>query len=114
MPAHPRRPHPQSQVKERPIAFNDNGEVILPDTAAILDPIVVVVRDRPEIGEIQITGYAEAYERDPRALAVARGEAVRRYLIKRGIPARQLRLTGGDGDTGQSRRRVDVGIAVGR
>jgi outer membrane protein OmpA-like peptidoglycan-associated protein len=84
---------PQSQIKEGPIAFDDNSAVIRPSTAAILDSIAVFVRDRPYFSHrIMLKGHAATHERHPRALADARGAAVRRYLVKHGVPSRAILL----------------------
>jgi len=41
---------------------------------------------------VEIAGHAAAYEKRPPALAAARAEAVRRYLLDRGVPAKKIRV----------------------
>ncbi len=122
----PRPPRPQSQIKEGPIAFDENSAAIRGETAAILDSIAVFIRDRPgAVHQVALEGHAEAYERDAPALAVARAQAVRRYLVKRGVPAGLVQppsrannplrsLIGGDDNDGRSRRRVDLTLRIAR
>ena len=117
---------PQSQIKGGPLAFDENSARIRPSTAAILDSIVLFVHDRPDSTErFILQGHAERRERHPRALANARGEAVRRYLVKHGVPRRAILLSlhpenpvhpylGDEPDGASDRRRVDFQIWAAR
>lgn len=68
-----------------------------------------------------LEGHAEAYERNPRALAAARAAAVRRYLIEHGVPGRGIQpashpdspihqMLGDELDGAPDKRRVDIHV----
>jgi outer membrane protein OmpA-like peptidoglycan-associated protein len=112
----PRRVEPP----KGPILFDEGSARIKPDAASILDSIAAFVKDHPETGAITIAGHAAPYEDRPLALAVARAEAVRRYLAKRGVPAQQLVIapwgagppTCDQGESSCEYRRVDVLVPI--
>jgi outer membrane protein OmpA-like peptidoglycan-associated protein len=115
----------ESRITGALILFDDNSAAIRPSTAATLDSIVAYLHDRPE-GKTEITleGHAEAHERHPPALAAARAAAVRRYLVKHGVPSRAIKpashprnpirfVEGDELDSPPDRRRVDLHVRGG-
>ncbi len=115
----PRTPLPTAD----PILLFDEGSAkIRPDAAATLDAYAAFINDRARaVMDVTIAGHAAAYEKHPPALAAARAEAVRRYLVRRGVRAGLIRVTPfGTGtlpcdqpDSGCDPRRVDFQISIG-
>jgi len=118
----PPRP-PLPQIKQGPIAFDEGSAVVRGDSAAILDSMVAYIKVAPGFQGVIVAGHAAAYERRPAELAGARVEAVRRYLVKRGVPPPRIRAEpfgaksicdrGAYGESAATTRRVDVCISIG-
>ena len=115
-------PIPQTRLPADPILFDEGSATIRPDTAATLDGYAAFINDRARaVMDVTIAGHAATYEKRPPALAAARAEAVRRYLVKRGVRAGLIRVTPfGAGtspcdqpDSGCNPRRVDFQIGIG-
>jgi OOP family OmpA-OmpF porin len=112
---------PETRFPSGLILFDDSSAKIRSDAAAALDAILAFVNDHHAFRGITIAGHAAAYENRPPALAAARAEAVRRYLVERGVPARMIRITPFGAETSPCERsdgrcdsrRVDVGIGIG-
>jgi hypothetical protein len=114
----------ESRLTKALLLFDEGSAAIRPSTAAVLDTIVAYLQDdlqnRPERKTaITLRGHAEAYERHPTALAAARAAAVKRYLVKHGIPRRAFKpprheskpprdMWGNDPDAEPNWRRVDL------
>jgi len=81
-----------AKVPPGPIAFDESSARIRPDAAAALDAIVAYMNEARGVMGVEIAGHAAAYEKRPPALAAARAEAVRRYLLDRGVPAKKIRV----------------------
>jgi OOP family OmpA-OmpF porin len=72
--------------------FFETGSVTLPERSRVLDRAAQVLLEHPELLLVTIEGHTDsvggpAYNQ---ALSRARAEAVRRYLIERGVPAHRL------------------------
>lgn len=77
------------------ITFETGSARILPESAAVLDGAITMLRDNPD-ARIEIGGHTDDVG-DPAAnlrLSAQRAEAVRRYLVSHGIPARRLTTRG--------------------
>jgi outer membrane protein OmpA-like peptidoglycan-associated protein len=116
------RPIPHTQLPADPILFGESSAKIRPDTAVTLDAYAAFINDGARaVTEVTIAGHAATYEKRPPALAAARAEAVRRYLVRRGVRAKLIRVTPfGAGtlpcdqpDSGCDPRRVDFQIGIG-
>lgn len=83
------------EVSER-IFFEVDSDIIKSDSHSLLDEVAMVLTDHPEIKLLEIQGHTDDQGPDAynKALSQKRAEAVRRYLIDQGIPARRLRATG--------------------
>ena len=123
-------PPPEKQVKIRDnrieigekIQFAYDKAEVLPVSFALLDELAKVIQENPHVQKISIEGHAsdEGDENYNLSLSKARAEAVRAYLVTKGIAADRLSSTGyGESkplvanDTGQNReknRRVEFNI----
>jgi OOP family OmpA-OmpF porin len=123
-------PPPQKQVKIRDnrieigekIQFAYDKAEVLPVSFALLDELAKVIQENPHVQKISIEGHASAEGEDQHNLALsqARAEAVRAYLVIKGVAAERLSSAGhGEGkplatnDTEEGReknRRVEFHI----
>jgi outer membrane protein OmpA-like peptidoglycan-associated protein len=113
----PRAPLPE--IKPGPIAFDEGSAIVRGESAAILDSMAAFIKVVPGFLGVTVAGHAAAYER--RDLAAARVAAVRRYLVKRGVPPQSIRPTPvgvpaicDPGTRSPTDRRADVCIDIGR
>jgi OOP family OmpA-OmpF porin len=84
------------QARLRGLGFDSNGSVLQDEDAVILDLVADVIRDRCAGRTLVIEGHTDVWG-DPeynRRLSERRAEAVKDYLVERGIPAEQLRVEG--------------------
>jgi len=123
-------PPPKKEVKIRDnridigekIQFAYNKAEVLSESFAILDELAKVIQENPHVQKVSIEGHAsdEGEEQHNLLLSKARAEAVRAYLIAKGVSAERLSSTGfGEGkplvanDTPEGReknRRVEFHI----
>ena len=123
-------PAPEKQVKIRDnridigekIQFAYDKAEVLAASFAILDELAKVIQENPHVQKVSIEGHAsdEGEEQHNLLLSKARAEAVRAYLITKGVSAERLASTGfGEGkpiaanDTPEGReknRRVEFHI----
>jgi outer membrane protein OmpA-like peptidoglycan-associated protein len=87
--------HGKLEVKEK-ILFGVGGSKIDRRSYKLLDQIAKRIIGSPAIGQIRIEGHTDATgsARANQRLSQARAEAVRRYLIGKGVPARRLQAVG--------------------
>jgi outer membrane protein OmpA-like peptidoglycan-associated protein len=77
------------------IRFDASSDVILPDGKAVLDQIVRILAAAPAVA-VDITGHTD-FEGDPNFnlnLSKRRAEAVKLYLVSKGIKAERLEAEG--------------------
>jgi MYXO-CTERM domain-containing protein len=79
-----------------PVLFAHNGDVILPQSRAVLDAAIAILKNHTELSRLRIEGHTDdrgkpAYNLD---LSKRRGKAVRFYLVKHGIAAARLESQG--------------------
>jgi outer membrane protein OmpA-like peptidoglycan-associated protein len=69
---------------------------ILPASFALLDELAKVIQENPHVQKISIEGHAsdEGDDQYNLSLSKARAEAVRVYLVKKGVSAERLSSTG--------------------
>lgn len=113
-------PAPKKEVKIRDnrieigekIQFAYDKAEILSESFAILDELAKVIQENPHVQEISIEGHAsdEGEEQHNLLLSKARAEAVRAYLINKGVAAERLSATG----FGESRPLVSNDSPEGR
>jgi OOP family OmpA-OmpF porin len=78
------------------LGFDQNDSVLGGDDAVILDLVAEVIREQCAGKTLVIEGHTDVWG-DPeynRDLSKRRAEAVKDYLVQRGIPAEQLRVEG--------------------
>ena len=103
----------------RRIYFDTNESTIKSESHSILNDVAATLRRQPELRKIRIDGHTDAFGSDQHneALALARAQAVRDFLIRAGIDGRRLEARGqgesnvvGDGrsdSNAQLSRRVE-------
>jgi OOP family OmpA-OmpF porin len=97
-------PVPEKQVKIRDnrieigekIQFAYDKAEVLEISFALLDELAKVIQENPHVQKISIEGHAseEGEEQHNLALSKARAEAVRAYLVTKGVAAGRLSSTG--------------------
>lgn len=97
-------PQPQKQVKIRDnrieigekIQFALAKSEILPVSFGILDELAKVIKENPHVRKVSIEGHAsdEGDDKYNLVLSKARAEAVRQYLVAKGVAAERLSSTG--------------------
>lgn len=104
------------------IQFAYNKAEVLSVSFALLDEIAKVIQENPHVQKISIEGHASAEGEDQHNLLLskARAEAVRAYLVAKGVAAERLSSTGhgetkplatNDTDEGREKnRRVEFHI----
>jgi outer membrane protein OmpA-like peptidoglycan-associated protein len=107
---------------DRTVQFESGKAVLIEDSEKLLDDVVKVLKDHPEIALIQIEGHTDAVGKDRanKKLSEKRAAAVKTYLIKAGIAKKRLTAKGfgedkpiADNGTEEGRfknRRVDLKI----
>jgi OmpA-OmpF porin, OOP family len=78
------------------LGFDQNGSLLGSEDTVILDLVAEVIRDRCSGKTLVIEGHTDVWG-DPeynRSLSERRAEAVKAYLVGRGVPAEQLRTEG--------------------
>ncbi len=98
-------------LAEKRIEFSTGSAVIAPQSYPVLDQIAELLKKRPN-ALIEIAGHTDA-SGNPTAnlrLSQARADAVRQYLIQKGIPPARLVSTG----YGQTRPLADNATREGR
>lgn len=119
-PPPPTAPPPQKQVKLRDnrieigekIQFAYDKAEILQQSFGLLDELAKVIQENPHVQKISIEGHAsdEGEEQHNLLLSKARAEAVRVYLIGKGVAPERLSATG----FGESRPLVSNSTPEGR
>lgn len=79
-----------------PVFFAVGSDRILSQSFEMLDEIAGLLQHREELGRIAIEGHTDDRGRDDRNLELSqrRAEAVRRYLVQRGVPEARLEAHG--------------------
>jgi outer membrane protein OmpA-like peptidoglycan-associated protein len=103
------------------IPFAAGRATLAPATFPLLDGVVAMLQAHPEIRVVEVQGHVDGTERAGK-LDVARAEAVRAYLVVRGVDAARLTVKGYGAtrpldpartDAARERnRRVELSIAV--
>jgi len=129
-PPPPAPPPPEKQVKIRDnrielgqkIQFAYDKAEILPASFALMDELAKVMQENPQVQKVSIEGHAsdEGEEQHNLILSKARAEAVRAYLVGKGVATERLTSTGygetrplvsNDSDAGREQnRRVEFHI----
>jgi OmpA-OmpF porin, OOP family len=108
-------------IKEK-IQFKLGSAEILPESFGLLDEIVAVLKDNPQIEVLQVEGHTDTTGGAQRnhELSHERAESVRKYLVDKGIAGKRLVAKGfgpdrpiatNDTDEGREQnRRVEFNI----
>jgi OOP family OmpA-OmpF porin len=98
----PPKPPPRVELRDNKIEIHEkiqfevNKAVIKQESYSLLDEIVKVIKENPQIRKISIEGHASA-EGDAKAnlkLSDERAKSVRQYLVDHGIPGDMLTAKG--------------------
>jgi outer membrane protein OmpA-like peptidoglycan-associated protein len=102
--ADPPPPEPPKQVKIRDnrielgqkIQFALNKSEILPASFSLMDELAKTIQENPQVQKVSIEGHAsnEGQAQYNLALSKARAEAVRAYLVSKGVAADRLSSSG--------------------
>jgi OmpA-OmpF porin, OOP family len=78
------------------VQFAHDAATILPVSLPLLDQVVELLRNAPEIHKVRIEGHTDARGKPAynRALSQRRAESVLRHLVAAGIDASRLRAKG--------------------
>jgi outer membrane protein OmpA-like peptidoglycan-associated protein len=129
-PPPPAPPPPEKQVKIRDnrielgqkIQFAYDKAEILPASFALMDELAKVMQENPQVQKVSIEGHAsdEGEDKHNLLLSKARAEAVRAYLVSKGVSTERMTSTGygetrplvsNDTDAGKEQnRRVEFHI----
>ncbi|NOK18873.1 OmpA family protein [Corallococcus carmarthensis] len=76
--------------------FFEVGATTLPGRSRVLDQVARVLLEHPEVERVVIEGHtdAEGSSDSNQRLSLARAEAVRDYLLRKGVPAHRLEARG--------------------
>ena len=85
-------PRPDRIELRDKIQFAFNSDEILADSYPVLDEVADTIEEHVDIEKIRIEGHASAdgNDRHNLLLSAARAEAVRRYLVDKGVAAERL------------------------
>jgi outer membrane protein OmpA-like peptidoglycan-associated protein len=99
------------ELKEK-VFFDTARTTIEPASFSLLDEVAAVLKDNPGVERVVIEGHADSQgpAAGNRKLSQGRAEAVRAYLIERGVEPGRLRAAG----FGSSRPIADNSTAAGR
>jgi len=94
-PAPPEAPPIALRIVLRGVYFEPGSAEIDPASAVVLDVAAEQIRERPGI-RVTIAGHTDSQgdAAANRALSLRRAEAVRRYLVRKGVPAEWLAAQG--------------------
>ena len=106
----------QQIVLLAPVYFDYNQATIRADSFVVVDDVLAVLREHPELHKVEIGGHTDsdgssAYNQD---LSQRRVDAVRAYLIERGIDADRLVARGYGESRPVATNRTDDGKAKNR
>ena len=108
-PAPPEAPPIALRIVLRGVYFEAGSAEIDPASAVVLDVAADQIRERPGI-RVTIAGHTDSAggEAANRALSLRRAEAVRRYLVRKGVPAEGLAARGlGEADPAAPNETAD-------
>ena len=88
-------PAPRRRIVLRGVNFDFDKATIRRDAVTILDEVVVILRDEPAI-DVSVDGHTDAIGSDAynQRLSERRAQAVRDYLVRKGISPSRLRTRG--------------------
>ena len=81
---------------KKSVYFAQDADTILPNSFAILDSVVEVLKDNPFISRVRVEGHtdSEGTEEFNLDLSQRRAESVMRYLVEKGVAADRLEAKG--------------------
>jgi outer membrane protein OmpA-like peptidoglycan-associated protein len=121
-------PPPVAEIKEERIELKQKVEfdvakaTLLPESKTLLDQVVTIMKEHPEIERIRIEGHTDSDASDDYNLKLSndRAASVRAYLESKGIDGKRMESKGfgeskpiGDNNTPQGKddnRRVEIHI----
>jgi OOP family OmpA-OmpF porin len=105
----------QIKLKEK-VEFETDSAVIADSSKGLLDEVVQVMRDHPEIERVRVAGHTDGQgsRAHNKKLSDARASAVKQYLIDHGIAADRLSSKGYGQDQPIATNKTDAGRAENR
>ena len=101
------------------VYFSSNSAKLASTSNASLNKVVTVLKDNPDV-KIKIEGHTDNAEKDADNLSTQRAEAVKEYLVSKGVNVEKIKVEGsgstmpiGDNNTAAGRtknRRVEIKI----
>ena len=114
-PKRPRRARMNAQVKrveiDDKVMFATGKAELLDESHALLDDVAEVLQENPDANEIEVAGHTDATGSAElnRKLSNDRAEAVRAYLISKGVSAERLKAKGYGPDQPLADNKSDEG-----
>jgi OOP family OmpA-OmpF porin len=110
----PPPPEPKAEVIELRdrIQFETDSAVLLPQSKSVLDDVVTIMKDHPEITKVRIEGHTDSTSTPEhnQTLSEQRAASVKTYLVSKGIAGNRLTTQG----FGQDKPVGDNGTEDGR
>jgi OOP family OmpA-OmpF porin len=113
----------QEQIKLREkVEFETDSAVLLPSSRPVLDEVVSVMKDHPELEHVRVAGHTDSTASPDHNMKLSdeRAASVKQYLVDHGIAAERLASKGygetrpiADNNTDEGRalnRRVEIHI----
>jgi OOP family OmpA-OmpF porin len=121
-PEPPPPPPPKTELKaekielKEKVEFDTDSDKILDQSKPLLDEVVQVMKDHPEIKKIEIQGHTDsrASHKHNMKLSHERAESVRKYLEDHGIDKSRLTSKGYGPDKPIADNKTDAGRAENR
>ncbi|MFO0619627.1 MAG: OmpA family protein [Polyangiaceae bacterium] len=76
------------------VPFAADAAGIATDEYPILDEVVMILRDHPELARVRVIGFADDAEGSPLRLSELRADAVVNYLVAKGVDKKRLSAIG--------------------
>jgi outer membrane protein OmpA-like peptidoglycan-associated protein len=105
----------QIKLKEK-VEFENDSAVLKDSSKGLLDEVVQVMKDHPEIEHVRIAGHTDSngsHDHNQK-LSTARAESVKKYLIDHGVAADRLAAKGYGQDRPIADNTTDAGRAENR
>lgn len=98
------------------VEFGSNNARLTPRSNRLLNSVADIVKSRPEIKKLTVEGHTDDVGKPEKnqVLSMRRAEAVRAYLVKRGVPASKIEAQGFGADRPVESNRTRQGREANR
>ncbi len=109
-------PYSYAQIRRSQLQFDFGSSALLPEARARADQLVEFIRENPDIRRIRIDGHTDNIGRSRynQALGQRRAEALKDYLLAKGIEEEMIVLRSYGERKPQSSNRTPAGRAINR